>query len=127
MRRPAVLLIDDDCDLLRLMRQALNRDGWSVRTAEDGRAGMRAFEASPPELVVLDILMPTQEGLETIVAMKERRPGVRILAISGGGRLGGVDFLKMAAHLGADATLAKPFRMSELVAATHRLLMLEIA
>ena len=116
MKQSPVLLIDDDPDLLRLMRGAFERDGWRVKAAEDGRVAMKAFEADPPRLVVADIIMPTQEGIETIMAMKQRRPDVPIVAISGGGRLGGVDFLKLARRLGADATLAKPFRMDELVA-----------
>jgi two-component system chemotaxis response regulator CheY len=122
MNQRPVLLIEDDCDLLRLMGRAFERDGWRVRTAEDGRGGMKVFEADPPALVVTDIIMPTREGIETIIAMKRSRPDVPIVAISGGGRLGGVDFLKLADRLGADATLAKPFRLEELVTLARRCL-----
>ena len=83
MERRPVLLIEDDCDLLRLMRRAFERDGWRVRTAEDGRAGMKVFELDPPELVVTDIIMPTREASSH---NSENAPAGRAdPAISGGG------------------------------------------
>ncbi len=76
---------------------------------------MKLFTADVPDAVVTDIIMPTQEGIETIIAMKAARPGVKILAMSGGGRIKGEQFLYIASQLGADRVLAKPFQPAEVV------------
>lgn len=117
-----VLLIDDDVELLGQMSRAFSAAGYSVRGAPDGEAGMARFNAQPADLVVCDIVMPAREGVETILALRKRCPAVKILAISGGYRLGPVDFLHLARQLGADETLAKPFRLSQLVETADRLL-----
>jgi DNA-binding response OmpR family regulator len=59
--------------------------------------------------------MPDQEGIETILQLKRRERAPKVIAISGGGRRAGQDFLEWARHLGADATLPKPFRTSEII------------
>ncbi len=66
--------------------------------------------------------MPTREGIETIIALKRIAPSVKVVAISGGGRIDGADFLKLAEAFGADATMAKPFRLYELVDLARALL-----
>jgi CheY-like chemotaxis protein len=70
---------------------------------------------------VTDIIMPEREGLETLKAIRAEAPGTKIVAMSGGGRIGPDAFLHLAARLGADATVTKPFRPSELAAVIHRL------
>jgi CheY-like chemotaxis protein len=72
--------------------------------------------------VVTDIVMPNQEGIETIMQLKRLERPPRVIAISGGGRRGGQDFLQWARHLGADAILPKPFRTSELIEIARTLL-----
>lgn len=110
----SVLLIEDDLELLRQMTLAFVSAGYDVQTAPDGKAGMSRFLESPTDLVVTDIIMPNREGIETIIALKAASPPVKVLAISGGGRIGSADFLELAHHVGADGTLAKPFRLSAL-------------
>jgi len=114
---PGILIIDDDHSMRQVIALGLERRGYRVRSAESGRAGLRAFDAERPALVITDILMPDIEGIETIMALKAKGgPAAKIIAMSGGGRLVGHDFLKWATHLGADRTLAKPFRLSALLA-----------
>lgn len=125
MHGKTVLVIDDDVELLRQMTAALMSAGFVVLPAADGAAGLRRIASSAVDLVITDILMPTQEGIETIMALRRDRPEVRILAVSGGLRLGPGEFLTLARMLGADETLAKPFRLGELVAIAQRLLGLE--
>lgn len=117
-----VLVIDDDAELLALMTGALERFGFDAAGSLDGRAGMRALAADLPDLVVTDIVMPGQEGIETIIALKRLPSPPRVLAISGGGCFGRIGMLTWAAELGADEVLAKPFRMATLVATACRLL-----
>jgi DNA-binding response OmpR family regulator len=110
----SVLLIEDDVELLRQMNLAFLGAGYDVRTAADGQAGLACFQQAPSDLVVTDIIMPNREGIETIMALRKASPTVRILAISGGYRVGPADFLELARHVGADGSLAKPFRPSAL-------------
>jgi two-component system chemotaxis response regulator CheY len=117
-----VLLIDDDVELLRQMSQVFQGAGFDVAAAPDGQAGLLRFDKGEFDLVVCDLIMPTREGIETIVALRKANPGLRIIAISGGYRVGASDFLDLARHVGADETLAKPFRPSDLVALAARLL-----
>ena len=110
-----ILIIDDDIELLRQMVMAFRSRAFEVLAAPDGQAGLAQFAKSPTDLVVTDIIMPNREGIETIVALKKRRPSVKVIAISGGYRVGPKDFLNLAGHVGADAVLAKPFKLSALL------------
>lgn len=121
-RPPKILVIDDDAAVRKVIVSAFGRVGCETRSAPDGRAGMKLFSAEPADLVVTDILMPNQEGIETILALKRSPHPPKVIAISGGGSLGGQDFLKWARSLGADATLSKPFRSSELIHIARALL-----
>lgn len=117
-----VLLIEDDEVMLRALARTFQQAGCHIVGARDGDEGLARFAERTPDLVVTDILMPNREGVETILAMKARAPGVKILAISGGGRLGAEEVLGLVVRLGADAVLPKPFRSAEILAAAGKLL-----
>lgn len=111
----AILVIDDE-ELIRVqVSSALEQEGFVVHEAANGNEGLTQIELSVPDLVITDILMPDKEGIETILDLRRRYPSIRIIAISGGGRMGNKDFLRTAKHLGADRTLAKPFALGELL------------
>ena len=116
------LIIDDDPRIRKLIEHGLRRHGLTVFTAENGRQGLRLFDELHPDLVITDILMPDVEGIETIMTLKGAASPPKVIAISGGGRLAGREFLKWAKHLGADEVLPKPFRLSDLVATAKALL-----
>ncbi len=122
MTERRVLIIDDDIELLRQMVMAFRSRAFEVVAAPDGQAGLAQFAKSPTDLVVTDIIMPNREGIETIVALKKRRPSVKVIAISGGYRVGPEDFLNLAGHVGADGVLAKPFKLSKLLDKAEALL-----
>ena len=117
-----ILIIDDDDALRATVRKVLERDGHSVREAADGAEGLEAIESDPPDLVITDLFMPEKEGIETILELRESHPDLRILAVSGGGRVGPGGPLSDAEALGADASLAKPFDVEELRGVVERLL-----
>lgn len=120
-----VLIIDDDNLFVKLMVHALTQRGHEVEFALDGLAGSKAFAASRFDVVVCDIIMPEQEGVETIKAMRRQQPDIGIVAISGGlsiARDTNLDVLKIAGQFGADVTLKKPFQLSELSAAVDKAL-----
>lgn len=118
----SVLLIEDDTELLRQMSRAFAGAGYTIQIAPDGQVGLDRFTRSPTALVVTDIIMPNREGIETIVALRKASALVKIIAVSGGYRVGPVEFLDLARHVGADAVLGKPFRLSDLVALADRML-----
>lgn len=116
-----ILVIDDDNAVRRTLAKILRSEGYEVVSAEDGMRGMVLFHREQPQIVVTDIIMPEQEGIETIVAMRRAKPDVRIIAISGGGAVGDLDVLKMAQLLGADEVIEKPFRAENLLARVRAL------
>jgi DNA-binding response OmpR family regulator len=117
-----VLLIDDDPALLGLMAKAFIAAGYTTHTAENGRKGLLALDSYTPDLVVTDIVMPEMEGIGAILQIKRRPQPPKIIAISGAGPGGRRDYLSWAKHLGADEVLAKPFRVSQILAISNRLI-----
>lgn len=115
MSAKKILIIDDDAGVRFTLRKLLSRAGYDVLEAPDGRKGMKLFHDDHPDLVITDIIMPEQEGIETIIALKGTTPQARVIAISGGGRLGNQDLLRMAKRVGANAVLCKPFAEAELI------------
>ena len=120
---PVVLIIDDDPGLRSAMRLMLEDEGFKVLTAEDGDEGLSVLLVAdnPVDLVVTDIQMPGKAGNETIHDIRKMRPGIGIIAMSGGGRVGNFDFLDIARKQGVDAVLQKPFDMNEFVGLARRL------
>lgn len=117
-----VLLIDDDLALLALMAHAFKAAGYTTLTAENGRKGLNLVDSFKPDLVVTDIVMPEMEGIGAILQLRRKPRPPKIIAISGAGPGGRRDYLSWAKHLGADEVLAKPFRMSQLVTLSDRLI-----
>jgi YesN/AraC family two-component response regulator len=107
MRR--ILLVDDDEQFRRMLRKTLMKMGFEVIEARNGKEALEIYYKDPVDLVMTDIIMPEKEGLETIGALKGKHPGVRIVAMSGGGRGSSTDYLKLASMMGADRTILKPF------------------
>ena len=110
-----ILVVDDEPLMRRTLRTALERAGHEVDEAKDGNEGLRKFSERRPDLVLTDIVMPEQEGVETIGQLRRLDPHIPIIAMSGGGSVGGTLFLSLAKELGATRTLAKPIRNAELV------------
>lgn len=116
-----IVIADDDDALRSTLQRLLERRGYLVRTAADGGAALRLIEERVPDLLISDIIMPTYEGMELLLTMRERFAKVKILMISGGGRIDSKDYLSMASKLGASSTLAKPFIDQELFEAVEGL------
>ena len=117
-----ILIIDDDDQVRTMLRRTLEADGHEVDEASNGTEGIANYHANPADLIITDIYMPEKEGLETIIELRRDFPDVRILAISGGSRDMDLDFLPVAAKLGAEKTLTKPIERRALLSAVHELL-----
>lgn len=117
-----ILIIDDDEQIRALLSRSMEMAGFAAVTASDGREGQRRLEEQHFDIVITDLIMPEKEGMETISHIRRHFPGVKIIAISGGGRIGPESYLPAALDLGADRAFAKPFAVDELVAAARELL-----
>ena len=113
-----ILVVDDDRDLVDLLRYTFQREGHKVFMAFDGQIAIRTFEAERPDIVVLDLMMPKVNGIDVLRAIR-RQSKTPVLVLSG---LGDEDHLVEALEVGADDYLVKPFRPRELRARTRALL-----
>lgn len=110
-----ILVIDDEEMVRETLCVVLKNKGYEVEEAENGEDGINLHRENPFDLIITDILMPTKEGIGTIVELKSENHNIPIIAISGGGRTDKVDYLESATMLGADKVLAKPFSNDELI------------
>lgn len=114
-----ILVIDDEPDVRRVVRRCLESEGHQVVEAGDGKMGLRLYQEDAVDLVITDLFMPEQEGLETIRALKRISKDVRILVVTGLQPGGPFDFRAHAVLLGALRTLTKPFTREELLDAVR--------
>ena len=117
-----ILVIDDDSLVRDTLVRILERKGYQVLVASDGLRGLRMFRSEQPDLVITDIIMPEKEGLETIREIRGECPDAKIIAISGGARIGSMDFLDFAGKLGASEIIPKPFDPIDLISVVSRCL-----
>ena len=109
-----ILVIDDDIEITKMLRRHLETDGYDVAVLPDGNAALKLHRTDPVDLIITDIIMPGKDGLEIIMEFRRDFPGLKIIAISGGGRIEATEYLKIAKALGAVETLSKPFDLTEM-------------
>lgn len=114
---PNILLVDDDPQFRKMLRLILENLGHTVTEAEGGKQALALYQEGVHHLVLIDLLMPEKEGLETIQELKRIDPASTIIAMSGGGRNSVVNILNVARHFGASAILSKPFNIDALKSA----------
>ena len=112
----SVLFVDDEQGVRELFGRALIAAGIRCDGAADGNKALAKLDQRQYDAVVIDIIMPDREGIETIAEVRKQWPGTFIIAISGGGRIMAENFLKLATMVGADLTLTKPFTPAQLLA-----------
>ena len=117
-----ILIVDDDPTVRAIATELLRADDHAIVEASDGAEALALLGRLPVDLVILDMLMPNVDGLETIQSLKGRNSKVKILAISSGGVLDPTSLLKIAMTFGADAALQKPLRVGPFREAVARML-----
>jgi DNA-binding response OmpR family regulator len=120
-----VLIVEDEKDLREMLKISLARHKFNVYEAQNGKEAIIHFKPSITDLVVTDLIMPDEDGLKVIIKLKELKPSIKIIAISGGGKAGPGSYLNMAKALGADAIYSKPFSINELITKIQELLNIE--
>ena len=112
----SILVVDDEEAVRRLVKDALELAGYSVLEGSSGQEAVDLYRSNPTDLVLMDILMPGQDGFETIKHLCKEFPEVKIIAMTGGADTLGVgSILDLAKLLGARRTLSKPFHLTTLL------------
>ena len=117
-----MLVVDDDPDLLQSLRVLLEAYDYTVIMAANAAAAIAAVSELKPDVVLTDIYMPDADGFELINTLRQHNVTVPVIAMSGGGRVGGYDNLSIATHLGAAAVIDKPFSNTSLIDTIERVL-----
>ena len=107
-KKTVVLVIEDDPDVLSILVKHLARTGYEVTTARDGMEGLKKLNSDEFDLVITDIVMPYVSGLGLVTTIKEKKPNIPVIAITGYGK----EPETAALEKKADLVLAKPIRMS---------------
>ena len=117
-----ILIIDDEAAIRNLLIKILEREGYETMAASDGKDGIRLYRENPADLIITDLIMPEKEGIETIMELRLDFQDVKVIAMSGGGRIDGNAYLQIAKTAGAIGTLAKPFDQKEVLKAVQEFL-----
>ena len=112
---PGILIVEDDKDLREMLKTSLSKRKYTVIEASDGKEAILRFKPAVTDLVITDLIMPDEDGLKVIIKLKEIKPGIKIIAISGGGKAGPGNYLNIARALGADEVFPKPFSLNDLI------------
>jgi DNA-binding response OmpR family regulator len=117
-----ILVIEDNEGVRKFIVTTLIRENHTVFEAENGLKGLQVLHDNPEIIMVItDLIMPEKEGIETIIEIRQLYPTMKIMAISGGGKVGPENHLVLADALGANTTLKKPFSMQELLHAIENM------
>jgi DNA-binding response OmpR family regulator len=117
-----ILVIDDDHELAFSIKEVLENEDFKVDVAGDGREGIRLQNNLPYDLIITDIVMPQEDGLEVIMWVRANYSTTKLIAISGGGYFDSRDYLIMAKELGASIVFSKPFEVNSLILGVNKLM-----
>lgn len=117
--------MEDEKELREMLKVSLLRHKYTVLEAVDGKDAIIHFKPSITDLVITDLIMPDEDGLKVIMKLREIKPSIKIIAISGGGKAGPGSYLNLAKALGADAIYSKPFSINDLISRIEQLLAIE--
>lgn len=109
-----ILVVDDDAAVREVVATMLRTGGYTVSLAANGREALQTLQHEKFQVIITDLVMPEQEGIETIKLIRRDYPDARVIAMSGA--FGG-DYLRIAGYLGAHGTLAKPLHLSTVLKA----------
>lgn len=113
-----VLLVDDEPEIRELLHEILNEHNCNVFQAENGKDAFQLSRNEKIDVLITDLIMPEQEGIETVRQFRQTYPEMKIIAISGAADV----YLHMARILGADATLRKPLNLVAITSLLQRML-----
>ena len=127
----SILIIDDEEDIRDALQMVLESVGHDVKVASNGNEAVELQRSDPADLIITDVIMPGKDGVDTIKEIRQEFPGIRIIAISGGGGVQPTEYvpeaitttayLAAAKEAGADMVFTKPFERKDLIQAVDDL------
>lgn len=114
-----ILVVDDDPSVRSFLRRGFSLEGYAVQLAASGEEGLRAAETSPPDLMILDLMMPALDGHQTLARLRVKSPDLPVLLLSGRDN---PEEQERLLRDGANAYLVKPVGFAELLAEVRRLI-----
>ena len=108
----SILIIDDNAPIRTLLRRILEEDRHQISEAHNGQTGLLRYRQAPTDLVITDILMPEQDGMELTLALTQEFLNARVIAITGA--TGDQNFLSVAKLFGARRVVQKPFTVEDI-------------
>lgn len=117
-----ILVVEDDPHFRSMVARILKSQGYGVHEAANGRECISMMDSLEVDVVIVDMLMPEVDGIETIIKLKQTHNEVKIIGMSGGGMVNGAEYLHMAKQFGVDQTLLKPFTRDEMMVAIHSIM-----
>ena len=120
-----ILIVEDDAELREMIKSALIRHKFTVIEAANGIDAITYFKPFATDVVITNIIMPEEDGIGVIRKLKEIKPKLKIIAMSGGGKASPRHYLELAKMLGADLTITKPFQINDLISMVENLIRAE--
>ena len=118
-----ILVVDDEAPVRNLLSDVLEKEGYTVFTAETGVVASEIYNSNDIDLIITDLVMPEKGGIDLIMELKKQDPNIKVIAISGGGGITGrFDYLPIAKLVGATEIIAKPFQVTEIRAQVAKML-----
>ncbi|RMH08386.1 MAG: response regulator [Nitrospirae bacterium] len=118
----SILLIEDDEQLRRLLREVLERAGYQIREAPNGQEGIRSYRMQPADLIICDLAMPGKGGIQTLQELLPEFPSLKAIMMSGFTQQFGATSRVLTSQLGVSCILAKPFDLSHMLELVEQLL-----
>lgn len=117
-----ILIVDDDPDICFVLTRLLERHGHEASAVLNGQKAVEILESNPFDIAIIDIIMPDMDGIELIMKIRLNYPRLRVIAISGGGRISAEEYLKMARLFKVHHTFQKPVKADKLLTAINELM-----
>ena len=118
-----ILVVDDEAPVRNLLKDVLEKEGYTVFTAETGVKASTIYDSNDIDLIITDLVMPEKGGIDLIMELKKKEPNIKVIAISGGGGITGrFDYLPIAKLVGASEIISKPFQVTEIRAQVAKML-----
>ena len=118
-----ILVVDDEAPVRNLLSDVLEKEGYTVFTAETGVEATDIYNSNDVDLIITDLVMPEKGGIDLIMELKKQDPNIKVIAISGGGGITGrFDYLPIAKLVGATEIIAKPFQVADIRAQVAKML-----
>lgn len=110
-----VLIVDDDSNLRKMITKGLVRLGYQTLEAENGIKALKVLQESTVSVIIMDLIMPEKGGVETLMEVHDKYPGIKLIAISGKVETNSDPVHRIADQFGVDAVFAKPFEIFDLL------------